>query len=337
MMAPKHAAVRCSGAAAAATAMLALCLMAAMLLVAALSSAMHLVPHVVGADNSGSLYRPPSSFSTMATSESLRDATLLLYSLSKQHPGAHVFVSCDSNAAGALARLVAGWPGALQVTFVPTLDKYSGMNRGEMEASGAWLDLQMEKANIMDYALRLAPDTLFLDSDFVLLAPIQIPVDAASGAASVERNNRVLGLSPHYIDRHTSSMFGEYNGGMIWAASPAVTAAWREFAKTSRFYDQAALEGVAASFPHFSFGLDYNYSWWRFQSDALSDAQKLLSLAPDRSLAIDGKTLRCFHTHLFGADRDYVAFNQYMIRALAQSGRYEDLLGMMLDHHASGM
>ena len=58
-------------------------------------------------------------------------------------------------------------------------------------------------------------------------------------------------------------MYGYYNGGMLWTNQKSLPDKWKEYTKTSRYHDQAAIEDLARCFSYFEFGENYNFSWWR--------------------------------------------------------------------------
>ena len=270
----------------------------------------------------GGEQRLPASFCTIATSESVKDAALLLFSLAQHHPGASVFVACDTIVLSRLRELIHGWN--LNVMFLPSLDTYGSVDRDTMVADGKWTEFQMEKATVITRALEHFADTLFLDGDFVVLQPLLIP-------SRDPREHYRLGLSPHYIERSITDEYGVFNGGILWTRDVAVTKAWRKFAATSRYHDQAALEDLADIFDFFTFGLDINFSWWRFNSTALPITQRALSLASDGTVLIGDKPLRCFHTHFFSEDpyQLYGDFNGYILQHLSASRSHADLLNFL--------
>ncbi len=59
----------------------------------------------------------------------------------------------------------------LDIKTCVSLDKYSGMNRREMEIKGIWNDFQMSKAKVIKWALSESSDTYFLDAK-VPLTPV---------------------------------------------------------------------------------------------------------------------------------------------------------------------
>lgn len=123
------------------------------------------------------------------------------------------------------------------------LDYASDSNRAHMERDGTWTKFQMEKANSMAWALEHHDDVMFLDSDQLVVSPIDT-IDA----------QKELGVSPHFMPKHITDKYGYYNGGMLWSRSKSVPKRWIELSKTSRYYDQACIEGLANEFTHFIFG-----------------------------------------------------------------------------------
>jgi hypothetical protein len=115
-----------------------------------------------------------------------------------------------------------------------------------MERTGTFLDFLNAKSRIMDYALLPHSDTLFLDSDIVVLDTIY--VDAS----------KELGVSPGFIDKETVEKVGYYNAGMIWTNQTTMPDRWRHYNKTSRYFEQASIEELTKEYEFFSFTDNYN-------------------------------------------------------------------------------
>jgi hypothetical protein len=183
-----------------------------------------------------------------------------------------------------------------------------------------WTDFQMEKANAIQYALQFETDTLFLDSDIQVLAPFQVPVrqNTADGL------RYQIGLSPHLISEDRVKKYGFFNGGILWVADKTVPYAWKRFAKTSRYYDQAALEDLADNYHYFFFGEEINYSWWR---DNDPDNRMLPTLDPSGRLQVKGKPVVCIHYHFFA--REVVSFRRLVRQLMLKSPVHQRFLRLV--------
>ena len=68
------------------------------------------------------------------------------------------------------------------------LDEYSNKSRADMERQGIWHNFLKNKMKVINKALENEEDTLFLDSDMVILDEIN----------DIEKDKKV-GLSPQFI------------------------------------------------------------------------------------------------------------------------------------------
>ena len=109
----------------------------------------------------------PSSFCTICTSPCKQELVGFLLSLSIHHKNATVYVMCDSETQREIDKISPRI--LLNIKWLIKLDKYSKMNRAQMEAAGVWSDFQMAKAHAIEEALKYQKDTLFLDSDTIIL------------------------------------------------------------------------------------------------------------------------------------------------------------------------
>ncbi len=250
----------------------------------------------------------PTSFCTLAT-ENCKDELLgLLLSLACHHRGAPVICLCDDATRDYVERCSTTCPIALQIIWVENLTPYKGKNRAQMEQDGSWTEFQMMKTVAIDEALKLYSDTLFLDSDIIVVNTIDC-ID----------KTKEIGLSPHLIRKADTDRFGYFNGGVLWTRHRKVPEDWREATKTSRYYDQASIEELAKAYSYFEFGPHYNMSWWRIQQ-ADSPPQAVVSqfgINSDRRVTFRGHPLGFIHTHFNRAEEK--PFNQLMISMLKQA------------------
>jgi hypothetical protein len=132
-----------------------------------------------------------------------------------------------------------------------------------------------------------------MDADISHLAPLPtIPSHAT------------VALSPHYIRDADCRLYGKYNAGFLWIKSRELLDAWRDAAPTSRFFEQAALEYVAAVAAGglYEFPPQVNFGWWRmYQASAAPPAimAKFSIFRSDTSVGVryDGAPLQSIHTH----------------------------------------
>jgi len=186
-----------------------------------------------------------------------------------------------------------------------------------MEAKGVWTSFQMMKSTAIELALKSYPDTLFLDSDILVLNPI----------ACIDKTKK-LGLSPHYIRKRDTDKYGYYNGGALWTSDPTVPEAWRTFTKTSRFFDQASIEDLAKTYPFFEFGENCNISWWRLNQSEEPPNQIMSYFATTKNqITYKSLPVAFVHTHFSLSPADAVVgyFNNLIMALLKNAMRTKEL------------
>ena len=167
-----------------------------------------------------------------------------------------------------------------------TLDKYSNKNRNIMVQEKIWDEFQMQKANVIKYALENEKDTLFLDSDIIFLNPIMC-ID----------KTKEIGVSPHYVKKSNTDEVGYYNGGCLWTKNKNIPDDWIEFTKTSRYHDQASNDNLAKKYSFQEFGKEVNYMPWRILlANNPQQVVKSININND-TINIGDKPLVFLHTH----------------------------------------
>ena len=256
----------------------------------------------------------PSSFCCLSTFTCHHELFGLLLSLSIYHPGERIHCLVDSSTKKTIQDSTPKIK--LDIVWHVKLDKYSGMNRKEMEQKGIWSDFQMMKAEVINLALQTDSDTLFLDADMIVLDIID----------DIDKSKQ-LGVSPHYIKKRSTDLYGYYNGGMLWTNQKTVKDDWIRFTKTSRYFDQASIEDLANKYSYFTFGENYNFSWWRVsQSDIPPQAIITNILVKNNKLYYKNKPLKIVHTHFHDNTGTVGRFNQIMVNLLTQIKDYKSLI-----------
>ena len=176
-----------------------------------------------------------------------------------------------------------------------------------------WDEFQMQKANVIKYALENENDTMFLDSDILFFNPI-ICID----------KTKELGLSPHYVKKSNTDEVGYYNGGCLWTKNKNVPDDWIEFTKFSRYHDQASIEDLAKKYSFQEFGKEINFMPWRILL-ANNQEEVLKSININNNVInIANKPLVFLHTHF--DDQRFIQVNNIFINALQKLKRYKELL-----------
>jgi len=230
--------------------------------------------------------------------EALEDFNLFVKTLERWHPDAILYVFSDSETSTSQIKT------KLIIHERKAMDQYKGLKRQQMERTKGHLydslfkDYTYEKAKVLEwmFADNPAEPAWFLDADISHLAPLPtIPATAE------------LALSQHMIRPQDEARFGKYNAGYMWFKNASLIPKWKELGFTSRFYEQAALEEIAASLPKeslYEFPPQVNFGWWRMQQSTTPQPiiqQKFSIFRNEESIGIryDGKPLQSIHTHWF--------------------------------------
>lgn len=227
--------------------------------------------------------------------ESLREFRIFVRTLETWHPNTNLYVYTDS------LTDIRSVPFKGTYHIRTALDMYKGLNRQDMERrpgaryDSLWKDYMYEKANVLEWMLETNTDAWFMDADISFFAPLpNIP------------SNATLALSPHYIKERDTMRFGKYNAGFLWMRGKRYLEPWRDAGRSSRFFEQAALEDIAKLADQakelYEFPIQVNFGWWRMiqATEAPSRIQERFSIfRTEASIGIryDGKPLQSVHTH----------------------------------------
>lgn len=252
----------------------------------------------------------PSSFCCLSTYTCHHELFGLLLSLSIYHPNSNVYCLVDTISKNAILSYTPKLK--LNIIWIESLNKYSNLNRVKMEKKGIWSEFQMMKAHAIDEALKHESDTLFLDSDILLLDVID-DID----------NTKQLGLSPHYITKGMTDKYGYFNGGVLWTNQKTVKDDWIKFTKTSRYYDQASIEDLAKKYSYFEFGENYNFASWR--TDLLRGGKETNIYIKNNKITYKDKPLKFVHTHFHHKKEPFFEFNSLIKSHLKKIKDYKTL------------
>jgi hypothetical protein len=258
---------------------------------------------------------------TIATTPAAADLRVFLSTLELfNFPVPTVYLLCDS----AIHESPPQYKGILKTS--PALDKYKNHNRAQMEMTRGnayktmWEDFMMEKATVMELAFK-EPQTsgvFFCDSDICFMGPLPQPTCE-------------IGVCPHMIKPADEQRFGKYNAGFVYTTDSTFPEKWRTAAKTSRYYDQAALEDIVAATPPtsvYEFPVQTNYGWWRmFQGtkapQELVNQWSIFRRENHSGICVSGEPLLSVHTH-FAETRDPATreFNRVVFLYLCRLGKH---------------
>ena len=112
----------------------------------------------------------PNSFCTISTNKCKHELVIFLLTLSIHHQGSPVYILSDKETS--LEILNMSPKIKLDMKWFIELDEYSNKSRAEMEREGIWHNFLKNKMKVINKALENEEDTLFIDSDMVILDEI---------------------------------------------------------------------------------------------------------------------------------------------------------------------
>ena len=197
-----------------------------------------------------------SSFSVIATREIRVEAAALIRSLRTFH-SEPIFVMCDNVTKEFLKKQedkdvefnLGANPKPLEALDKRFRDFVAIKNDFHR------VDCIAAKMDALEWALKEAGNTFFLDADIVAVSNLN------------DGFENELMLSPHYHgggDMVAAGKFGIFNAGYLWTNNAAVPEAWREiYLKRSKFFEQEGMALFAEQFDVGSFSEFHNVGFWR--------------------------------------------------------------------------
>jgi hypothetical protein len=250
----------------------------------------------------------PASFCTICTNACAQELVGFLLSLSLHHRDAKVFINTDTETFEYIEKITP--QPKLNISWNVCLDKYSNKSRYQMEQTGMFTDLVLEKNLVIHRALEHESDTMFIDVDTLILD--QLFVD----------ETKQLGVSPQFINDEEVKNTGYYNAGLIWTNQKDLPEKWKEFTKTSRYYEQASIEDLVKIYDTFEFGENYNLQTWRFRVGREDNVPHLT--VKDGRILFKNQPLKFFHTH-FNRD-DHKEQNHLFIEKMSEAKLWKELI-----------
>ena len=266
-----------------------------------------------------SIFYCPGALATLANEHAVPDLKRFLKTLelwNKELPP--LYLLCTLAVEQQIKGLYKG-----EINISTELEPYKGLSRQQMEHlpskkgyPNLFYDFTAEKTILLSWALnhmsieKRKQGVLFCDSDIFWLAPLPTIPQTAT-----------LAISAHGIRPNDEAKYGIYNAGFFWTKDPTIPERWRKAIKTSRFFEQAAIEDLVVNTTH-KFGQECNYGWWRlFQSPVLAEEKKkewtFFRSTEHSGILVNGIPLVCIHTH-FDEKNDLltITFNQFIITKL---------------------
>ena len=240
----------------------------------------------------------PDSFCFISTYNSSHELVGMLLSLSIHHNESKVYGLVDTETYNLITTFVPKIQ--LQMFLKVSLNKYNNKDRTVMVRENIWDEFQMQKANVIKYALENEKDTMFLDSDILFF----------NSLTYLDKSKDIC-LSPHYVRKSNTDEVGYYNGGCLWVKNKNVPDDWIKFTKTSRYHDQASIEDLARFYSYNEFGKEVNFMPWRvLLADNQSEVINSININ-NNNINIDDKPLIFLHTHFL--DQRFMQINNIFI------------------------
>lgn len=256
----------------------------------------------------------PSSFCTICTSNCAYELFGLLLSLSLYHKNETIYIMADTKTKQYIEESTP--TPNLNIKWFIELDKYNNMNRAIMEQKGIFGNFLKNKMKIIKYALQEGiPDTMFLDSDIVILDIID--------NIDITKN---VGLSPQFIKKEYLDKTGFYNAGVFWCNSIDIVNFWENIINHNNHCPEQINMYKLQKFKYFEFGENYNLQCWRFylSDSSKNEISKNITSKINDILYYKNKPLKFIHTHFL--DSRFNEFNDIIISHLKNAKLYKLLL-----------
>ena len=254
----------------------------------------------------------PSSFCSMCTSTCAFELKGLLLSLSVYHTDETIYIMSDSKTKKLVEEMTP--KPRLNIKWFVELDEYDGLNRMMMEQKGLFTKFLMSKPNIIKKTLEYEKDTLFLDSDIIILDELN-DID----------DTKELGVSPQFIKQETIDETGYYNAGCLWTKSKELPDDWIKYSETSRYFEQASIEDLVKKYSYFEFGENYNLQCWRYILSPEGPRKISSHISSDKGVVMyKDKPLKFIHTHFL--DQRFNDFNNLLVNHINNAKIYKILL-----------
>lgn len=234
------------------------------------------------------------SVCTLGTYSCLVEIELFLLSLNLYSDKMNVYLLTDSKTKEYLLSKVNKYEN-LSIKIFNNLDKYDGISsnyQADPIKKKIWIDFMLEKGTIIDIALEVNSNTLFLDSDQVILNKLP------------KMKKSDICLSYHDIDIEESKKYGKYNGGCIFVNNNNFSKWWCEYTyklKDKVFMEQGTLDYASKFFKVEIMDNNINFGYWRYtvNKDDIVEYRKFKFGNNDYDILYDNKILVSVHTHFF--------------------------------------
>jgi len=246
---------------------------------------------------------------TLANKNALHDLKVFLFTVQLWNTNLpKIYIICDTFIEN---YLIKENPYNGELFIKNTLDKYNNYDRKQMESlpgkeyKTLFGDFVIEKTHLLDWVLENETSVLFCDADICFMASLP------------DEPEEELGVSRHNIRTIDEEKFGIYNAGFLYTSNKEVPSLWREFSKTSKFFEQVAIEDLVKKFKTYEFSDQNNYGWWRLlqgkESVQISKSKWSIKRFTNSSgICVEGKPLLSIHTHWKTNDMATILFNDFV-------------------------
>lgn len=254
--------------------------------------------------------KEPSSFCTMCTINCGQELVGFLLSLSLHHPNSNVYVICDTKTKDKIDNMTP--QPKLNIKWFIELDEFTNLNRFNMEKNHVFGKFLSYKMKCLKYAIKECGDSMFIDSDTIILDKLEY------------KNNYEVGLSPQFIKNKYINESGYYNAGLLWTNNIKVCNYWESIINHKHSCAEQINMINLKKFNYFEFGDNYNLQTWRFLL-GLEPTEKIASYVnvKNKQLFYKDKPLKFIHTH-FNSQR-FQQINNFFIKKMMEAKLYKEL------------
>lgn len=220
------------------------------------------------------------SISTIVTHNMINEFFILHKSLELSNPETKIVVYCDDISNDIIEKMKCD--NIFIINGLKNLDYEDIKKRGK-----TFLDLVLKKCDVIEKALELYGETLFVDSDIVFLNKFII-----------NKNNNDLFLSQHHIHIQDEEKYGKYNVGYMYINNSTFPKWLKDTTiHRSKFFEQEGLIHAEKEYNITLFDMNHNYGWWRlFQCSETQERYKKFGYGAN--VFYDKKPLISVHVHM---------------------------------------
>jgi len=263
----------------------------------------------------------PNSFSCMCNHNCKHQLKLLLQTLCLHHLNSNVVILCDDITQNYIYKELPDIHLHLNINWNIGLNQYKNENRDTMTQKKMFGTFLENKMNVMKLAIKTYTDTLFLDTDIIILDKI----------TDIDKTKEI-GLSPQYLREIPVQRTGYYNAGFVWTKSIEVCDKWIELIDYGRKCpEQVNMSLLKDTFSYFEFEQNYNIQPLRFivGIDSRRRSKAFVNIKNNK-LYYKNDIFKCIHTHFEAGC--YQEINKFIMDFIIKSGGYENEIKYINDY-----